>query len=106
MTSPSTSPGYDPNQLAFEREKWEAELELRRSEIALKREELNRSRLFNPLTLAVIAAAVAAIGNFVVTWINSHEQRRLEWDRAEITRGINKEQSQATLNLEKQIRGG
>jgi hypothetical protein len=65
----------------FEREKWEAEKELRERELALKtREQDNRdqelylksqeqrlSRWNTPLIVAFIAAALAGITNIIVT---------------------------------------
>jgi 5'-nucleotidase len=70
---------------AFEREKWEADVELRRREIAikkaefrLKKNELRQSRWINPLVLAVLAAALAAGGNAVVASINGTAQRQAE----------------------------
>ena len=71
--------------LAFEREKWEADVRLREGEIAvkraeleLKRIELDRSKWTNPLVLAVLAAALAAGGSAVVALINGSAQRLVE----------------------------
>jgi len=76
-----------PDQLAFEREKWAADVELRRQELALKQQtenrlqqETRRSRVLNPLVLAVLAAAAAAAGNIAVTQINNVEQQKIQED--------------------------
>jgi hypothetical protein len=88
-------------QLAFERERWEAERVFRRDELDLKREEQARSRWLNPLVIAILAAAVAALGNAGVTWVSSHEQRALERDRAANAEKASVSQSQSALQLEK-----
>ena len=83
-----------------EREKWQAECnfrerELRRSEVEtdikreelkLRRDELGRSRLTNPLFLAVAAAAIAAAGNGYVAYTNGISQRELEDRKSEQAR--------------------
>ncbi|MDJ0660140.1 MAG: hypothetical protein QNJ42_11715 [Crocosphaera sp.] len=84
----------------LEREKWQAELELRKRELQLKeREQDNRdeairirkaeqatSKWFNPLTVAVFAAAVAAAGNACVAFVNGYQERHLERSKAEYSR--------------------
>ena len=86
MTEPTPS-GSD-----FEREKWLADLQLRKRELDLKdREQQNRdadlelrrkehavSAWRSPLTVAVLAAAAAALGNALVTVVNGNLQRDLE----------------------------
>ncbi len=74
----------------FERQKWEAEHQLKRDELALKQRELEirsqeslRARWSNPLALAIAGAALAAGGNLIATYYNSQEQRRLESVKAE-----------------------
>jgi hypothetical protein len=73
----------------FEREKWEADIRLRERETAVNEseqkvrhrevearvEELKRSRWANPLVMALLAAALAALGNAGVALINGIEQR-------------------------------
>ena len=73
----------------FEHQKWEAEHQLKKDELALKERELDvrtgesqRARWSNPLVLAIAGAALAAIGNLIATYYNSAEQRRLEGVRA------------------------
>jgi hypothetical protein len=76
----------------FEREKWLADLEFRRSELALKerqqsqseeelslkKRETERAKWTNPLVVAVFAAAIAGLGNAAATFINGVLQRNLE----------------------------
>jgi hypothetical protein len=72
--------------LEFEREKWRDEYELRKHEIVLKERDTSRSRWSSPLVLAVLAAAVAAGGNALVTWLNGQQARDLEETKAEAAR--------------------
>ena len=76
-----------------EREKWDAERSDHKidqsqkdREIEAKLIELRRSRLSSPLTVAIIAAAVAAGGNAYVAHQNGYEQRGLEDGKAEAAR--------------------
>ena len=76
-----------------EREKWEAEradhqreLLLKERETEAKLVELKRSRLANPLTLAIFAAAIAAAGDVYVAYQNDIEQQGLEAGKAEAAR--------------------
>ena len=66
------------SETARERELWREELRLKERELALKESEHQRSRWTNPLVLAVVAAALAALGNAVVALINGSQQRALE----------------------------
>jgi len=99
-TKSETNFEFERARLDFEREKWQAEHALRREEINLKSEELNRSRWVNPLVIAVFAAAVAALGNAGVTLISSYRQSELERERAALTQKVNLEESRSTLKLE------
>lgn len=103
-----------PQAEVDDREKWQREADLRErevkakereqqsraEEVALKREEVRRSRWSSPLVLAVLAATVAAIGNAGVAWWNSREQHRLETERADAVRQLEKSKSEAALILE------
>jgi hypothetical protein len=76
----------------FEREKWLVEIELRRRELTLKereqdnrdaeleikRRDLANSKWRSPLVVAILVAAVAALGNAGVTVVNGTLQRELE----------------------------
>ena len=54
--------------------------------IELKERDTSRSRWSSPLVLAVLAAAVAAAGNALVTWLNGQQARDLEETKAEAAR--------------------
>ena len=76
-----------------EREKWDAERNDRRidqsqkdREIEAKLMEVRRSRFSSPLTVAFIAAAIAAGGNAYLAHQNGNEQRVLEDGKAEAAR--------------------
>ena len=106
----ATQPGDD-----FEREKWRAELELKRRELELKEREQHRleteqelrraeqakSVWTSPLTVAVLAAAIAAAGNAVVAFVNGRQQRALELEknRAEISLERTKAESNRILEM-------
>lgn len=100
MESKPSIPSVDQARLDFDREKWRAEENLRREDLGLKRDELNRSRWINPLVIAVFAAAAAAFGNAGVTLINSYQQSNLERERSTATQGLNSAQARDTLKLE------
>lgn len=100
---------------AFEREKWLADLELRKRELILKeREQQNRdaelelkkreqrtSAWRSPLTVAIFAAAAAAAGNAVVAVVNGSLQRALEDKKrsAEIVLERSKAESSRILEM-------
>ena len=54
------------------------ELTLREKELAIKEHEARRSRLSNPLVIAVFGAAIAAAGSAYVTWSNNQGNLSLE----------------------------
>jgi hypothetical protein len=64
--------------LEFEREKWRGKYELRKREIEIKEREASRSRWSSPLVLAVLAAAIAALGNGAAIWLTGKAQLNLE----------------------------
>ncbi len=68
----------EQSPLDFEREKWLGDYELRRREIEIKERYQSRSRWSNPIVLAVLAAALAGVGNATVAWLNGIEQRVLK----------------------------
>lgn len=108
----------------FDRERWSAEISLREREVAVKekeqqtredaldhqRDEYRRSGWRNPLVLALIAAAVAALGNAVVVLINGTLQRQLEDRKAEQLRILEMvktgEPDAAARNLEFLLKAG
>lgn len=68
-----------------ERERWDADQQYKRDELAVKNRELDireqeskRARWSNPLVLAILGAALAAFGNAVATYLSGTQQRGLE----------------------------
>jgi hypothetical protein len=70
----------------FEREKWLADIRLREAELHLKQAESNRSRWNNPLTIAILAAAVAGLANAALELQKSKDSLALEEHRSEADR--------------------
>jgi len=89
-----------PSDPVLEREKWESErafrerelslaeqqFQLSQSEFALKQVEQASGRWRSPLVVAILAAAVAGIGNAVVSYITADAQTKLEAQKAEQAR--------------------
>jgi GH24 family phage-related lysozyme (muramidase) len=85
---------------SFERARWEAECAFREREVAVReREQRSKeaqlalakaqhgaSRWKNPLVVAILAAAVAAIGNAFVAYTNADSQTKLEAQKSEQAR--------------------
>jgi hypothetical protein len=104
----------DSGDSPFNREKWRADVRLRERELAVKEreqeiksrevdakvEELRRSRWSNPLVLAVFAAAVAAAGNFVITWVNGVQQRAQDERRATAENELEQTKAKGQQQLE------
>jgi hypothetical protein len=90
----------DQTSMDFEREKWRADYELRKREIEIKEREQARSRWSNPIVLAVLAAALAGLGNAAATWLNGIEQRKLETEKAEQARSMEETKAEAARILE------
>jgi len=84
-------------ELEIDRERWSVEISLREREVVVKereqktredaldhqRDEYRKSSWRSPLVLALLAAAVAALGNAAVVLINGTLQRQLEDRKAE-----------------------
>jgi hypothetical protein len=64
----------------------EREQEAKAAEVKLKQEELTAGKWTNPLVVAILAAAVAGIGNVGISWLNAHSERALEAEKAEQAR--------------------
>ena len=79
----------------------EGDQALRRMDLALRRENERQSRWTNPLVLAIIAAAIAALGNALVALLNGIQQRRLECERAEAGRTLERDKAENLLKLER-----
>jgi hypothetical protein len=98
----------------FEREKWLAEIELRKreldlkerdqanrdAEIELKRQEQAASKWRSPLVVAILAAAAAAAGNATVTVINGNLQRDLEGRKRDAEIRLEASKAESTRILE------
>lgn len=54
---------------------------LRREELQLKQDENKRARWNNPLTIAIVAAALAGFSNAAVTFVNGVQQNNLQNDK-------------------------
>jgi hypothetical protein len=90
----------EQSALEFEREKWRAEYALRDREIKVKEREASRSRWSSPLVLAVLAAAIAALGNAAAIWLTGRSQHDLETAKAEQARVLEEGKAEATRILE------
>lgn len=113
-----------PDDLSLEREKWLADLELRKRELDIKeRDQANRdtelrlkerehqaSTWRSPLVVAIFAASVAAFGNAVVAIVNGSLQRDLESSKAESVRILEMirtgDEKRAADNLKFLLRSG
>jgi len=93
-------PPEQGSALEFEREKWRGEYELREREIKVKEREASRSRWSSPLVLAVLAAAIAALGNAAAIWLTGRSQHDLETTKAEQTRVLEESKAEAARILE------
>jgi len=90
----------EQSALEFERQKWRDEYELREREIKVKEREASRSRWSSPLVLAVLAAAIAALGNAAAIWLTGRSQHDLETTKAEQTRVLEEGKAEAARILE------
>ena len=90
----------EQSAIEFEREKWRGEYELREREIKVKEREASRSRWSSPLVLAVLAAAIAALGNAAAIWLTGRSQHDLETTKAEQTRVLEEGKAEAARILE------
>jgi hypothetical protein len=99
MVDENADAAHSP-QIGFEREKWIADLGLRKEELRLKRIEVERSRWNNPLAIAILAAAVAGVANAGVAWLNGYLQRSVEAQRAEQQSKLEQQKSTDTLALD------
>jgi hypothetical protein len=84
----------------FDHERWLGEYELRKREIEIKERDQSRSRWSSPVVLAVLAAALAGLGNAAVTRLNGLEQRKLEAEKAVQARIMEETKAEATRILE------
>src|ERR1700733_3809796 len=104
----------DQSLAEFEREKWRDEVRLRReeyelkvrdqinkdAELALRKEEQKQSRWSSPLTVAILAASVAGMGNAIVAAVSGVEQRDIERVRADSSQRLAETQAESGRILE------
>jgi len=119
--SPPMSPENKDTELLrleFDREKWRAETEVRARELALKereqankdaelalrRDEQARSRWTNPLVVAILAAALAAVSNAVIAVVNGKLQRALEASKRDAELAIEESKAESVRILEMMAR--
>jgi hypothetical protein len=113
-----------PDDPSLEREKWLADIELRKRELDIKeREQANHdaelrlkerehqaSTWRSPLVVAIFAASVAAFGNAVVAVVNGSLQRDVESSKAESVRILEMirtgDEKRAAANLEFLLKSG
>jgi len=115
--SPPMSPENKDTELLrleFDREKWRAETEVRArelalfereqankdAELALRRDEQARSRWTNPLVVAILAAALAAVSNAVIAVVNGKLQRALEASKRDAELAIEESKAESVRILE------
>lgn len=63
----------------------EQELKLKETEVRVKEKELGASKWSNPLVIAIFAAAVGLLGNFLVAFTNNQSSQKIERARAQST---------------------
>jgi hypothetical protein len=107
-------PNIEPLRLQLEKEKWQAELDAREHDFALReREQANRdadidlkrkeqatSKWRSPLIVAILAAAIAGIGNAGVAALNGWLQRDLENRKRDAERALEENKAESTRILE------
>ena len=110
----------DQSRLEFDRDKWREELSVRTRELSLREREQESkeaevqakwreqpaSPWSNPLVLAILAAAIAAVGNAVVATVNGRMQRRLEVTKREAELALEATKSEWMRILEMIKTGG
>ena len=72
----------------------------RKREIEVKERDQSRSRWSSPVVLAVLAAALAGLGNAAVASLNGLEQRKLEADKAVQAKAMEETKAEAARILE------
>ena len=84
----------------WERQKWQAEYQLKVRELDLKQQEQRRATWSNPLVVAILAAAVAGFSSAGVAIINGHLQREMEKNKSIESFRIEESRSEADRILE------
>jgi hypothetical protein len=87
-------------RLELDEKKAEQEHQIRLRELGLKEAETKRSRWSSPLVLSIIAAAIAAVGNGYISWLNGANQLAIESTRNASQKEIEQEKAEAARILE------
>lgn len=106
------------DQLRLDRDKWDAvqkldrdkfdadqrlkeqELRFKDRELSVRELESRRARWTNPLVLAVLGAALAALGNIAVSFYSGYQQRQIEKLKNDETQLLEQGKAEAALVLE------
>jgi len=86
--------------LEFEREKFNAEHDLRRTELDLRIQEASRTKWNSPLVLAVAGATLALLSSSFVSYIGGRQQSLLEEQRAEVQIALEQKKAESDRILE------
>jgi len=81
--TPQTDVGDDADSRLKELSLREREIQIKAEEVELKRSEAEKNSRLGPILIAVWTAAIAALGNGVVTWINGQQMHLLEREKAQ-----------------------
>jgi len=95
----------EEQRLAFEERKWADEFSLRKLEMETKaREGTWAAKLFSPLTATIMAGILTVAGSVAATLIQNAHSLRLEQQRFDATKDLEKEKflSSKTLDIQKQ----
>ena len=97
----------EENKFEYEKQYRQQELELREkdyllrsSELQSKEDEVRRQHWFSPLFLAILAAAIAASGNAIVSYLNNSSANKLETLKTESTFRLEESKAEAARILE------
>jgi hypothetical protein len=82
-SSSSSSSGTSPSagaeaQLAWEREKFDFEREIRTREVDIREREVRQQQKWSPLIIAIFTAAAAGVANLAVTYVNGRNDAEVE----------------------------
>jgi hypothetical protein len=91
-------------RLELERERLAKDVGLREKELALREREITLRELDqrsnHPLSIAIFAAALAVVGNIIVTFLQGKANRTLAAQTSNFNRELEREKAQANLILE------
>ena len=96
---------FEGQRLAFEERKWTDEFSLRRLEVETKaREGTWAAKLFSPLTATIMAGILTVGGSVAATLIQNAHSLRLEQQRFDATKNLERDKfiASKTLDIQKQ----